>query len=260
MLRLFAFFVVATAASAAVPIDLAQAAALRVRYGAEQLTVALAAFPAASHHILVRTSRDAGLKPEGFLLTADTESVTITGADDSGALYGCLELARRVRETGRWPIPPFRFTDAPAFKLRGPCIGMQKTYILTGRKVYEYPYTPELFPFFYDEKFWHDYLDFLAAQRMNVLYLWAGHPFASLVKLADYPEALEVPDEVFAKNTTAFRFLAQECDRRGIWLVQMFYNIHISHALAKARGEKLVRKEIEAGMSSTAAFKKYGIL
>jgi 4-hydroxy-4-methyl-2-oxoglutarate aldolase len=34
----------------------------------------------------------------------------------------------------------------------------------------------------------------------------------------------------------------------------------IERALSKARGEKLVRKEIEAGMSSTAAFKKYGIL
>jgi regulator of RNase E activity RraA len=34
----------------------------------------------------------------------------------------------------------------------------------------------------------------------------------------------------------------------------------IERALAKARGEKLVRKEIEAGMSSTTAFKKYGIL
>jgi len=34
----------------------------------------------------------------------------------------------------------------------------------------------------------------------------------------------------------------------------------IERALEKARGEKLVRKEIEAGMSSTDAFKKYGIL
>ena len=34
----------------------------------------------------------------------------------------------------------------------------------------------------------------------------------------------------------------------------------IARALAKARGEKRVRREIEAGMSSTAAFKKYGIL
>src|SRR5215470_11255142 len=34
----------------------------------------------------------------------------------------------------------------------------------------------------------------------------------------------------------------------------------IERALVKARGEKLVRKEIEAGMSSTTAFRKYGIL
>jgi len=34
----------------------------------------------------------------------------------------------------------------------------------------------------------------------------------------------------------------------------------IERAMEKARGEKLVRKEIEAGLSSTAAFEKYGIL
>jgi len=34
----------------------------------------------------------------------------------------------------------------------------------------------------------------------------------------------------------------------------------ITRALEKARGEKLVRKEIEGGMSSTEAFRKYGIL
>ena len=34
----------------------------------------------------------------------------------------------------------------------------------------------------------------------------------------------------------------------------------IERALGKARGEKLVRKDIEACLSSTAAFKKYGIL
>ena len=34
----------------------------------------------------------------------------------------------------------------------------------------------------------------------------------------------------------------------------------LSKALEKARGEKLVRKDLESGMSSTAAFEKYGIL
>ena len=34
----------------------------------------------------------------------------------------------------------------------------------------------------------------------------------------------------------------------------------ITRSLEKVRGEKLVRKEIEAGSSSTEAFAKYGIL
>jgi regulator of RNase E activity RraA len=34
----------------------------------------------------------------------------------------------------------------------------------------------------------------------------------------------------------------------------------VARALEKARGEKVVRKAIEAGSSSTDAFRKYGIL
>jgi regulator of RNase E activity RraA len=34
----------------------------------------------------------------------------------------------------------------------------------------------------------------------------------------------------------------------------------VAAALQKARGEKLVRKEIEAGATASAAFKKYGVL
>ena len=116
-----------------------------------------------------------------------------------------------VRSTVAWNWPggfrnpagcrtDLHFIDKPAFALRGTCIGMQKTYILPGRHVYEYPYTPELFPWFYDKKLWREYLDFLVANRMNTLYLWSGHPFASLVRLKDYPYAVEVPDDVFQKN------------------------------------------------------------
>ena len=121
-------------------------------------------------------------------------------------------------------------------KLRGTCVAMQKTFIMPGRHVYEYPYTPDLFPWFYDKKLWTEYLDFLAANRMNTLYLWSGHPFASLVRLKDYPYAVEVPDDIFVKNQEQFRWLAQECDKRGIWLVQMFYNIIVSKPFAETNG------------------------
>lgn len=176
-----------------------------------------------------------GLGDEGFLLKSCGGTLAVIADDDSGALYGCLELARRIRETGQLPTD-LHFSDHPAFKLRGTCIAMQKTYILPGRKDYEYPYTPELFPFFYDKAFWTEYLDSLAEKRMNMLCLWNGHPFASLVKLPEYPYALEVSEEQFERNAEMYRYIAQEADKRGIWLVQMFYNILLSQPFAAHHG------------------------
>lgn len=176
------------------------------------------------------------LRPEGFVVaTLPDGGIAVVGADDSGVLYGSLELAKRITAQRKLP-GDLRAVDAPALKLRGPCIGMQKTYILPGRHVYEYPYTQQDFPFFYDKAFWREYLDYLADQRMNSLYLWNGHPFASLVKLADYPYALEVSEEQFKQNREMFRYIAEEADRRGIWVVQMFYNIILSKPFAEKQG------------------------
>ena len=222
-------------------------AAPRVAFGAEQLAEALKAVKInasivhsekGTGNILLNQPHDLAGKSESFTisLTASKELVIIA-ADDSGTLYGCLELAKRIRDEGKLPLASAaNFHDAPAMKLRGTCIGMQKTFILPGRHVYEYPYTPDLFPWFYDKQLWTEYLDFLAANRMNTLYLWSGHPFASLVRLKDYPYAVEVPDDIFQKNQEQFRWLTQECDKRGIWLVQMFYNIIVSKPFAETNG------------------------
>ena len=75
---------------------------------------------------------------------------------------------------------PEELKDGPEMVLRGACVGLQKMTYLPGHGVYEYPYTPESFPWFYDKEQWIKYLDMLVANRMNSLYLWNGHPFASL--------------------------------------------------------------------------------
>lgn len=125
---------------------------------------------------------------------------------------------------------------SPEMVLRGACIGLQKPYYLPGRTVYEYPYTPETFPWFYDKALWIEYLDMLAKNKMNTLYLWNGHPFASLVRLKDYPFAVEVDDETFRKNEEIFAFLTEEAKKRGIWVIQMFYNILVSKPFAEHYG------------------------
>jgi hypothetical protein len=228
----FALFLTAVVVASA-HVTHAPDAAPRVLYGVERLQKAL---PPNAPPIVVRTTGGPA-KPEGFAITvAPDNTITVAGADDSGALYGCLELADRIRANGGHLPDKLACMDYPQMVLRGPCIGMQKTYLLPGRKVYEYPYTPDQFPFFYDKALWTGYLDFLADQRMNTLYLWNGHPFASLVRLPDYPEAVEVSDEVFARNVEMFRWLTAECDRRGIWLVQQFYSIILSKPFAEKHG------------------------
>jgi hypothetical protein len=236
----------AGAASGRVGIRLDSDASPRVKFGAERLREALrrAGYePLAVEResigpLVTVTVERQKERTEGFRLRRDGDNAYhVTGGGDSGALYGCLELSRRVSAAGKLPAE-LDITDGPAFRLRGPCIALQLTSILPGRDTYEYPYTPENFPFFYDKAQWIEYLDFLVENRFNTLYLWNGHPFASLVKLEEYPYALEVSEQVYRRNVQMYRFLTEEADRRGIGVVQMFYNIFVSKPFAEHHGIK----------------------
>jgi len=191
---------------------------------------------------LTDSSPNQDLKKEGFSLKANGNSISILGNDASGALYGCYELADKIKISKQIP-EQISEKDAPEMVLRGQCIGLQKPYYLTGRTVYEYPYTEETFPWFYDKMLWIQVLDSMVQNRMNSLYLWNGHPFASLVRLKDYPYAVEVDDATFKKNEEVFRFLTKEADKRGIWVIQMFYNIIVSKPFAEKHGLKTQERE-----------------
>jgi hypothetical protein len=181
--------------------------------------------------IIVSEGNDTS-KKERFQIKTTGNTISIEGSDASGALYGALALAEQINQSGALPSG-INMEDGPEMVLRGTCIGLQKTAYLEGRDVYEYPYTPENFPWFYDRDLWIKYLDMMVENRYNSLYLWNGHPFASLVKLDDYPFALEVSEEDFKKNEDIFKFITEEADKRGIWVIQMFYNIIVSKPFAE---------------------------
>lgn len=184
------------------------------------------------------TLRIAGGSPaEGFTIEKKGKKITITGNDGPGVIYGVNRL-KEYYLMNRSYEGLTTITEAPEMVLRGACVGLQKTVYLPGHRVYEYPYTPENFPWFYDKALWIKYLDMLAADNMNTVYLWNGHPFASLVKLDDYPFAPEVDDATMQKNQDMFSFLVDEADRRGIRVIQMFYNIILSKPFADHYGLK----------------------
>ena len=239
---------VASASALAAPhIRISATPTPREIFAEQRLQQAIAGLPG-DEQILLATRIDPLLKPydtqipaflpdakEAFLLRRLGKTIIVAGYDPSGVLYGALELADRIRTAHALPAV-LDYEDHPQLKLRGTAIGLQKPEITYEGAEYDYRYTPEEFTWFYDKAAWTKYLDQLVAERYNTLYLWNGHPFTSLLKLPKYPEAQELPTAKLERNITMFRWLTAEADKRGIWVLQGFYNIHLSHTFAKAHG------------------------
>ena len=239
----------------------------RELYAAEQLRAATSSLQS-NETILLAHSGDDALKPyaaqlsalsasvpESFVLRRSGSAVIVAGADASGVLYGALELAARIREAHALPAT-LSVEDHPHMKMRGTVIGLQKPEITYDGAEYDYRYTPEDFPFFYDKARWTKYLDMLAAERYNALYLWNGHPFTSLLRLPKYPEAQELSDAQMQQNIEMFHWLTTEADKRGIWVIQGFYNIHLSHAFAKAHN---LPNHLSSPTPEATAYTRYAI-
>ncbi len=75
------------------------------------------------------------------------------------------------------------------------------------------------------------------------------------MQVIDYRCPIEIGGVAIAPGDLVF------ADLDGVVIIPRRHEVEvIEKALEKARGEKLVRREIENGMSSTDAFRKYGIL
>jgi len=261
---------VASSAALGAPIKVitSRTATPRELYGAEKLRAALeevqAASPNARVLAAVRNAPELARfdlpefwpqAEEAFLIRQIGSTWIVAGSDPSGVLYGELELADRIRAAHALPLG-LDDMEHPALKLRGTCIGMQKPEITYEGAEYDYPYTPQSFPFFYDKAGWTKYLDMLAEERYNTLYLWNGHPFTSLLKLPKYPEAQELPTAQLDQNIAMFKWLTAEADHRGIWVLQGFYNIHLPHTFARAHH---LPYHLSAPDPVAAAYTRYAI-
>ena len=59
-------------------------------------------------------------KAEGYQISRNHQKISIIGNDPSGVIYGCVELAERIRQ-GKDPI----VDESPQMVMRGTCIGLQ---------------------------------------------------------------------------------------------------------------------------------------
>ncbi|MEO6829796.1 MAG: hypothetical protein ABI164_08280, partial [Acidobacteriaceae bacterium] len=178
---------------------------------------------------------------EAFHLLRYGNKWLVIGSDPSGVLYGSLELAHRI-DAARGLPATIDVIDKPAFKIRGTCLLWMKY----GNGFYNWPVTPQNFPWFYDRKLMLQYLDDLAENRYNAIVFWNAHPFPYFLTLPKYPEARMFNDAELQRNMDQLKWFTEEADRRGIWTVVHFYNIHVSPTFAKAHAHEGVKVENSA--------------
>ncbi len=138
-------------------------------------------------------------------------TITVLGADATGAMYGGLDIAEAIR-TGT--LDSLKDSDhQPHIARRG-----IKFNIPLDLRTPSYSDCSDAaqanIPEMWDREFWIALLDSMARHRYNVLSLWSLHPFPSLVKVPEFPEvALDDVWRTRAKLDDTFSFAGRDMVR-----------------------------------------------
>jgi len=167
------------------------------------------------------------LGPEGFEIRRAAfqgrSGLFIIAPDETGAMYGTLELAERLRIEGKLDLVPECVMNAHlpfrAIKFNLPwssyrnneCFDLQ---VETVR----------------DLGFWQRFLDMMAEHRYNVLTLWNLHPFPYMFRPRNFPKATPFTDDELAEWKTYWTKLFAMAKDRGIETYMVNWNIFVSEA------------------------------
>ena len=162
----------------------------RVRYADTPLAFArqeIAALSGPEPKVIHRI--DPALGEQAYRFEGSRDSILIIAGDETGAMYGGLDVAEALRTKG----------EALSRMLGDPSV--RKPFIRQRGIKFNIPLdlrTPSYgdggdsaranIPEVWSREFWADYLDEMARCRYNVLTLWNTHPFPSMVKVPEYPD------------------------------------------------------------------------
>ncbi len=178
-------------------------------------------------------SADSRLKPQGFVIKKEAKKMIVVGYDAVGLMYGGLELAEQIKLYGLKGVRETlqnAYVEKRGIKFNIPLDARSPSHDDRGTPAQTNVVN------MWDIAFWHEYLDELARNRYNVLSLWNRHPFASMVKLADYPtialndvynKSGKVKDMTIDEKISLWQNVMEYAHNRGIEVSIMTWNIHI---------------------------------
>lgn len=173
------------------------------KFAAEEIQREAAAKEIAAQ-VSLTVEKDAQASPQSYRIERNGSQIRVIGADQTGAMYGGLDIAEAIRLGTLDSIK--NSEHKPHIAKRGikfniPLDLRTPSYSDTGDAAQAN--IPEV----WERDFWISYLDSMARHRYNVLSLWSLHPFPSMVKVPEYPEvALDDVWRTKAKLDDKFSF------------------------------------------------------
>jgi hypothetical protein len=200
-------------------------------YAARKLQAQLLAkkyrITAAPADYTVKLGLDAtSLSQESYGIAAKAKTITITGGDERGLIYGSLSLAESLRngiplsaikassEKAQFPFRAIKF-DLPWDTYRHSYA--LDLHLQTCREI----------------DYWEAFLDMMAQNRFNVLTLWNLHPYPFMIKPKNFPKATPFSDQELKQWQDLHRAIFRMARERGIDTYLIPFNIFTSPQFSK---------------------------
>jgi len=177
------------------------------------------------------------IKQEGFQIrksySGDKVSICIIARDETGAMYGTLDLMEQVQMKSGLREVEEKVTN-PHFAFRAIKFNLPWSSYRPNENPAMNLHTQTC----RDLNFWQQFLDMMAENRFNVLSLWNLHPFTYMVRPENFPEACPFSDRELAQWQRFWRQLFSMAKERGIETYIVNWNIVVSPEFAEAHNVK----------------------
>ncbi|WP_321996658.1 hypothetical protein [Draconibacterium orientale] len=155
----------------------------QAQFASAQIRIALQGLETTTAQVTLRI--DSALKEQAYTIKKGNQKIVVSGGDETGLMYGGLELAEMIAFEDRIPELVETISGKPYIKNRGlkfniPLDIRTPSYQDAGDAAQNN--IAEM----WNIDFWKAYLDMMAINRYNVLTLWNPHPFPSMIKMENY--------------------------------------------------------------------------
>ncbi len=171
------------------------------------------------------------IQKEGYNINFINKKLRITAIDETGAMYGLLDLAEQIQMGRTWQTVK-TVTVNPHFTVRAIKYNLPWSSYRSGPAMDQHMQTSK------DHNFWQAFLDQMAENRFNVLSLWNIHPFSFMVKPKNFPAANNFSEQEMKEWKQFFTSLFRMARERGIEPFIVNWNIAVSPEFAKIYGVK----------------------